>query len=253
MALQKTTQEILNELALYQCCIADKAYKMAKNQSLGLKVDKCALREIALGNIMIERLKCFDSDGDTDPTLAVQDDLTYTTFTGVVSGSGSISESTNATQLTLTQSAGTTAGDSATHTYGGNPNFVVGQQYTLAFTLTLDLNSIFEVRYGNKTLKTYRGVRSAVNTSITFDVTDASDKLEFKLTNANITAAFTNSTIVMDLDSPPVIVAAPSLTEVITITQAEALLEQLNDICGCVWCDDADDILDDTVDANLLN
>lgn len=55
--MAKTTTQINNELTVYQCCIADKAYKYMMKEQMGID-DPCTLNNIIMGVILIEALKC---------------------------------------------------------------------------------------------------------------------------------------------------------------------------------------------------
>ena len=55
--MAKTITQINTELTVYQCCIADLAYKYMTKEGLGIK-DPCLLNKVIAGVTFIENLKC---------------------------------------------------------------------------------------------------------------------------------------------------------------------------------------------------
>lgn len=261
--MSKSATEIRQELALYQCCIADLAYNVAVSGALGL-TEECALLKLELGVLLLERLKCFVPSSSVTDTTAPSLECNKTVL-GLETDPVDVDTSMGYTCVSDI-STNILAGDilsSSGHTFATIKfidRFVSGVTYKIPFTITTDTDIKVTVQYNNKNYRTYSGSRTSEETYVIITAEDTIEyydsTLFFYFEPSDTASSYPTSTafVIFTNDNQKIeILDEVGYTDAITQDEAEAILEQLNDLCGCVWCKDGDELVDDTVQSGLLN
>lgn len=224
--MAKNLDDFKTELTLYQCCIADLAYNYAKYRAMGRTKDMdCLFNKISFGVTTINTLKCFVPTRSETLSSAT---MVFTDGSPILPWNATLTATVDGVQiLNVAYTGGTYSGFlDAVRDYINNNTSV--PDYTA-------------VRNGDIiTIKATTGTGSGPNGFIlsTVLVVDATDG-DITMVPSNFTGG---------------LYAVTSSNQCISDTEAEALLEQLNLICGCVRCEDSTSLLDDDVtdSSNLL-